>query len=147
MIDLGRAIRMGRGEIQAGGQDKDALLCDTFEALVGAIYLSAGIEAAQAFHGSLLPTGGRYVRSPRILWMTRKACSSNGLRRVDLRPHNMRPAMCPGLIMPGSSKWMYWWTVRFMVRASGARNKWPPNWQLRMRWIILNISMNNGKQS
>jgi ribonuclease-3 len=49
MIDLGRAIRMGRGEVQAGGQDKDALLCDTFEALVGAIYLSAGIEGAQTF--------------------------------------------------------------------------------------------------
>ncbi|MGA9399110.1 MAG: ribonuclease III [Anaerolineaceae bacterium] len=48
-IDLGRAIHLGRGEIQAGGQDKDALLCDTFEALVGAIYLSAGIEEAQHF--------------------------------------------------------------------------------------------------
>ncbi len=48
-IDLGRAIHLGRGEVQAGGQDKDALLCDTFEALVGAIYLSAGIEEAQQF--------------------------------------------------------------------------------------------------
>ena len=48
-IDLGRAIHLGRGEIQAGGQDKDALLCDTFEALVGAIYLSAGIEETQRF--------------------------------------------------------------------------------------------------
>src|SRR5512136_786819 len=42
-IDLGRAIHLGRGEVQAGGQDKDALLCDTFEAVVGALYLSAGI--------------------------------------------------------------------------------------------------------
>ena len=48
-IDLGRAIHLGRGEIQAGGQDKDALLCDTFEAVVGAIYLSAGIEVTQQF--------------------------------------------------------------------------------------------------
>lgn len=48
-IDLGRAIRLGRGEVQAGGQDKDALLCDTFEALIGAIYLSAGIEETQRF--------------------------------------------------------------------------------------------------
>jgi ribonuclease-3 len=48
-IDLGRAIRLGRGEIQAGGQDKDALLCDTFEALIGAIYLSSGIEETQSF--------------------------------------------------------------------------------------------------
>jgi ribonuclease-3 len=48
-IDLGRAIHLGRGEIQAGGQDKDALLCDTFEAVVGALYLSAGIEVTQQF--------------------------------------------------------------------------------------------------
>jgi ribonuclease-3 len=48
-IDLGRAIHLGRGEIQAGGQDKDALLCDTFEAVVGALYLSAGIELTQQF--------------------------------------------------------------------------------------------------
>jgi ribonuclease-3 len=48
-IDLGRAIHLGRGEVQAGGQDKDALLCDTFEAVVGAIYLSAGIEVTQQF--------------------------------------------------------------------------------------------------
>ncbi|MBN2257461.1 MAG: ribonuclease III [Anaerolineaceae bacterium] len=48
-IDLGRAIHLGRGELQAGGRDKDALLCDTFEAVVGAIYLSSGIDAALQF--------------------------------------------------------------------------------------------------
>ncbi len=39
-IDLGPAMRLGHGELQAGGRDKSPLLCDTFEALIGAIYLS-----------------------------------------------------------------------------------------------------------
>src|SRR5512143_3781618 len=35
-VQLGRAMRLGRGEAQAGGKDRTALLCDTFEAVIGA---------------------------------------------------------------------------------------------------------------
>jgi ribonuclease-3 len=38
-INLGAALRLGRGELAGGGRARDALLCDAFEALVGAIYL------------------------------------------------------------------------------------------------------------
>lgn len=48
-ISLGRALRVGRGEIQGGGRDRSPLLCDTFEAIVGAIYLDGGIEAVNRF--------------------------------------------------------------------------------------------------
>ncbi|NPV76963.1 MAG: ribonuclease III [Anaerolineae bacterium] len=48
-IQLGNAMRLGRGEIQGGGRNRPALLCDTFEALIGAIYLDQGIEAVQKF--------------------------------------------------------------------------------------------------
>jgi ribonuclease-3 len=48
-IDLGRALRLGRGEIQAGGRQRITLLCDAFEALVGAIYLQGGISAVNDF--------------------------------------------------------------------------------------------------
>jgi len=41
-IDLGQAMLLGRGEMYSGGADRDPLLCDTFEALVGAIYLDSG---------------------------------------------------------------------------------------------------------
>jgi ribonuclease-3 len=43
-IDLGRALRLGHGEFQANGRKKSPLLCDAFEALIGAIYLSGGIS-------------------------------------------------------------------------------------------------------
>lgn len=46
-IDLGASLNLGRGEVKAGGGDKENILADAFEALLGAIYLEAGIEAAR----------------------------------------------------------------------------------------------------
>jgi len=48
-IGLGEFLRLGRGEEQSGGRDKDSLLADSFEALVAALYLDGGIGAAAAF--------------------------------------------------------------------------------------------------
>ncbi|MFG6278280.1 ribonuclease III [Microbacterium sp. 5K110] len=45
-IGLGDHVRLGRGEILTGGRDKDSILADTMEAVIGATYLSAGAEAA-----------------------------------------------------------------------------------------------------
>lgn len=53
-IDLGGAMRLGRGETAAGGRLRPALLCDTFEAVVGAIYIDAGIDGVMKFIGPLL---------------------------------------------------------------------------------------------
>lgn len=53
-ISLGSAMRLGRGETQAGGRDRSTLLCDTFEAVIGALYLDAGIDAVLDFVGPLL---------------------------------------------------------------------------------------------
>jgi len=54
MVGLGNAMRLGRGESQAGGRDRSALLCDTFEAVIGALYLDSGIEAVLDFVSPLL---------------------------------------------------------------------------------------------
>ena len=53
-IQLGKALRLGKGEIQAGGRDRTTLLCDAFEALVGAIYLQDGVTAVKKFIEPLL---------------------------------------------------------------------------------------------
>ncbi|GAA4763972.1 ribonuclease III [Microbacterium gilvum] len=47
-IGLGAHIRLGRGEEQTGGRDKDSILADATEAVFGAAYLSAGPEEAAA---------------------------------------------------------------------------------------------------
>ncbi len=47
-IGLGEHIRLGRGERLTGGADKDSILADTVEAVIGAAFLSAGSDAATA---------------------------------------------------------------------------------------------------
>ncbi|MFH1514541.1 MAG: ribonuclease III [bacterium] len=49
MIDMGPALRLGRGEIQAGGRERSAILCDAFEAFIAALYLHGGLSAVKDF--------------------------------------------------------------------------------------------------
>lgn len=48
-LGLGEFVRFGRGEEKSGGRRKQALLADVFEAVTGAIFLDAGLEAATKF--------------------------------------------------------------------------------------------------
>ena len=43
-IDLGRFIKLGKGESISGGRDKNSILSDAFEAVIAAVYLDAGFE-------------------------------------------------------------------------------------------------------
>ncbi len=43
-LRVGEALRLGRGEEEHGGRNRDANLCDAMEALAGALYLDAGLE-------------------------------------------------------------------------------------------------------
>jgi len=53
-LKLGNALRLGRGEFNTGGSRRDGLLGSTFEAVIGAIYLDAGLGAVEAFVSPLL---------------------------------------------------------------------------------------------
>ncbi len=46
-LDLGRFLRLGRGEELTGGRDKPSLLSDSLEAVIAAVYLDGQIEAAR----------------------------------------------------------------------------------------------------
>ena len=46
-IELGPCILLGKGERSTGGDDKDSILCDAFEAILGAVYLTHGIDVAR----------------------------------------------------------------------------------------------------
>jgi ribonuclease III len=45
-LNLGAAVKLGRGEEQSGGRDKDSILADTLEAVLGAVYLDCGLRTA-----------------------------------------------------------------------------------------------------
>lgn len=46
-LGLGQYLRLGRGEEATGGREKASILADGLEALLGAVYLHAGLEAAR----------------------------------------------------------------------------------------------------
>lgn len=48
-LGIGDYILLGKGEDQTGGRSKLNLLADTFEAVLGAIYVSKGLDAAKGF--------------------------------------------------------------------------------------------------
>jgi ribonuclease-3 len=48
-ISLGSYLILGRGEEKTGGRRKHALIADSYEALIAAIYLDGGLEPARAF--------------------------------------------------------------------------------------------------
>lgn len=48
-LSLGKFLLMSKGEERSGGRENPSLLADTFEAVLGAIYLDAGLEAVGNF--------------------------------------------------------------------------------------------------
>ncbi|MFT3893913.1 MAG: ribonuclease III [Anaerolineales bacterium] len=53
-LNLGAALRLGRGEFVSGGHSRDGLLGSAFEALIGALYLDSGLSAVEAFVNPML---------------------------------------------------------------------------------------------
>jgi len=47
-LGLGELLRLGPGELRSGGHRRASILSDALEALIGAVYLDAGLEAARA---------------------------------------------------------------------------------------------------
>jgi len=48
-LNLGDYLLMGHGEVESGGRKRPAILCATFEALIGALYLDQGMRAVSEF--------------------------------------------------------------------------------------------------
>jgi ribonuclease III len=71
-LELGRYLRLGRGEEKSGGRNKAALLVDALEAVLGAIYLDAGFETARSLtlRHVLLPELEEFVSSGKAAKVT-----------------------------------------------------------------------------
>ncbi|MGH9786082.1 MAG: ribonuclease III [Terriglobia bacterium] len=59
-VELGRFLRLGKGEEQSGGRAKKTLLVDALEALVAALYLDDGLDPARAFVRRFLLDSGSW---------------------------------------------------------------------------------------
>ena len=60
-IELGQHLRLGKGEDDSGGRRRATLLCDGFEAVLGAYFLDSGLEAVRAYVEPLFETSSKLV--------------------------------------------------------------------------------------
>lgn len=62
-LGLGELLKLSKGEETSGGRDNTQLLANTFESLLGAIYMDLGIEAAMNFvHTTLIPVFSKEIQ-------------------------------------------------------------------------------------
>ena len=66
-LGLGDYLILGRGEEKTGGRQKPSLIANTFEAVVAAVYLDGGLEAAEAFIDSQFRDALEEVRAGRTV--------------------------------------------------------------------------------
>ena len=84
-LDLGRWIRLGRGEARSGGGKKANILADTYEAVVAAVFLDGGYEAARRLIETTFteeiaaadPVGGDWKTELQELTQERYHCTPN----------------------------------------------------------------------
>ncbi|NLW15093.1 MAG: ribonuclease III [Erysipelothrix sp.] len=55
-LDLSRFLKLGQGEEFTGGREKDSIVADLFEAVVGAVYLDSGLENAKKIIDKVIST-------------------------------------------------------------------------------------------
>ncbi len=60
-IDLGQLLRLGKGEDDSGGRKRSTLLCDGFEAVIGAYFLDSGLEAVRTYVEPLFDSSSKLV--------------------------------------------------------------------------------------
>jgi ribonuclease-3 len=83
-LGLGEFLALGRGEEKTGGRKKQALLADSYEAVIAAIYLDGGIEQARTFVAREFAEELEDVRSPEFWGRDYKSALQELVQSRDL---------------------------------------------------------------
>lgn len=86
-IQLGQALRMGRGEEASGGRTRITNVCAAFEALVGAMYLDGGISVVRDFISDRVD-----VMLEQVMAESRDKDARSLLQEWSQAEHNLTPA-------------------------------------------------------
>jgi ribonuclease III len=85
-LGVGKYLLLGRGEEKTGGRTKPALLADAYEALIAAIYLDGGLEAARGFVRRSLVEGSISVEAERLGHTDHKSALQEFLQSRGMTP-------------------------------------------------------------
>src|ERR1700680_2289094 len=85
-LGVGKYLLLGRGEEKTGGRNKPALLADAYEALIAAVYLDGGLEAARGFVRRSLVEGAIAVEAERLGHTDHKSALQEYLQSRGMAP-------------------------------------------------------------
>lgn len=107
-IDLGASIRLGASEANSGGRKRVAILADVCEALIGAIFLDGGYNAAadfvERFWAERMRTPSRPLRDPKTLlqeWAQAKGLPTPSYREIERTGPHHNPEFRVAVTLPG----------------------------------------------
>jgi ribonuclease III len=89
-LELGKYLRLGRGEEKTGGRDKAALRVNALEALVAALYRDGGLEAAHAFVEKFVLPPDLTQNSSELFTTDYKSALQERLQAAHLAPATYR---------------------------------------------------------
>jgi ribonuclease-3 len=87
---LGKHLRLSRGEEKTGGRSKSAILADAYEAVVAAIYLDGGLDAARRFVRKSLIEGALTAAADALGRPDHKSALQELLQARGMPPCNYR---------------------------------------------------------
>jgi ribonuclease-3 len=107
-INLGEALRLGSSENNAGGRARVAILADVCEALVGAVFVDGGYEAAvklvELLWGERMRTPVRPLRDPKTIlqeWAQARGLPTPTYREVARTGPQHNPLFRVAVVLPG----------------------------------------------
>jgi len=83
-IHLDEDIHLGKGEERSGGREKSTILAGAFEALIGAIYIDGGFEAARIIYEKLLEGSYAKIKKQGLEINNYKSALQEFLQKEDL---------------------------------------------------------------
>lgn len=107
-MDLGPHIKLGAGESQSGGRKKSAILADVCEALIGAMFLDGGYDAAakliDRYWRERMLEPHRPLRDPKTLlqeWAQGRGLPAPAYRELERRGPHHKPQFRIAVELPG----------------------------------------------
>jgi ribonuclease-3 len=122
-LGIGEFLRLGRGEEKTGGREKAAIIADAMEAVIAAIYLDAGLEAARNVLHRVLFESALELGGLRIAESDRKSALQELLQSKGRPPAEYRLV---GETGPDHHKLFYvevWSLGEFLASGEGSTKK------------------------
>lgn len=82
-LDIGSALRLGKGESRTGGSERPSILADAFEAVLAAVYLDGGLEEANKIVMRFIPRDDNIDRTKDYKTLLQEVVQRNREEHVE----------------------------------------------------------------